>query len=205
MRTEAFVEPRDALVTALLLDVEGFTDFAHRATAREAVELLNELFAVTIPILEAHGCRVNKLLGDGVLSVFGAPEPLPDHADRAIEAGLDLLDAVENDLGGRCRIRIGVNSGLVLAGTIGAGTTWELGVIGDPVNVAARVEKATREIGESLLVTQATRCLAERTAAGLEPRGTITAKGKPDPIHVFAPRRTGHGARSRNDFRTHAP
>ena len=147
------MEPRDALVTALLLDVEGFTDFAHRATAREAVELLNELFAVTIPILEAHGCHVNKLLGDGVLSIFGAPEPLPDHADRAIEAGLDLLDAVENELGGRCRIRIGVNSGLVLAGTIGAGTTWELGVIGDPVNVAARVEKATREIGESLLVT----------------------------------------------------
>jgi adenylate cyclase len=202
---DGFVEPRDAMVTALMLDVQGFTDFAHRATAREAVDLLNELFAVTIPILEKHGCHVNKLLGDGVLGIFGAPEPLPDHADRAIEAAVEILAAIEGALGDRCCVGIGINSGLVLAGTMGAGTTWELGVIGDPVNVAARVEKATREIGEPMLVTEATHCLAERTAVGLEPRGTIAVRGKPDPIRVYAAARVGADPGARNDSRTQAP
>ena len=94
-----------------------------------------------------------------------------------------MLGAVEGDLGERCRIGIGVNSGLVLAGTIGAGTTWELGVIGDPVNVAARVEKATRELGEPLLVTEATRCLLERTADAGSSRAARSPRraSRPDP------------------------
>ncbi len=189
----AFMEPHHAMVTVLMLDVHGFTAFAHRATAREAVAFLNELFGVVVPILEAHGGHANKLLGDGVLGVFGAPHALPDHADRALEASVDIVTGVERALGDRCVIGIGVNSGLVIAGTMGAGATWELGVIGDPVNVAARVEKATRELEERVLVTEATRCLLERARDGLAPRGAIAAKGKPSPIPVYALAREGAG------------
>ena len=178
------VEPEWAMVTVLFVDIRGFTAFADRSTAREAVDYLNEFFAVAVPVVSAHGGHVNKLLGDGLLAVFGAPEPLPDHADRALAAATELLALVDSELGERCRVGIGVNSGLVLVGTIGAREVVELGVVGDPVNVAARVQDATRDLGESLLVTEATRVLLE-DERGLEPRGTISLRGKARPIGVY--------------------
>jgi len=178
------VEPEWAMVTVLFVDIRGFTEFADRSTARDAVDYLNEFFGVVVPVIAAHRGHVNKLLGDGLLAVFGAPAAAPDHADRALAAATDLLAAVDAVLGERCRIGIGVNSGLVLVGTIGAGDAVELGVVGDPVNVAARVQDATRELGESLLLTEATRLLLEHEC-NLEPRGTISLKGKPEPIAVY--------------------
>ena len=110
-RTAPRVEPHDAMVTALILDVRGFTAFAHRATAREAMAFVDELFGLALPVVEAHGGHTHRLLGDGALVLFGLPEPLPDHADRALEAAAELSAAVERELGDRCRIGIGVNSG----------------------------------------------------------------------------------------------
>ena len=115
-----------------------------------------------------------------MLGVFGAPEPLPDHADRGVAAAREIVASVEAHFGDRCRVSVGVNSGLVIVGTIGGGSRFELGIIGDPVNVAARVEQATRRTGDSVLVTEATRCLLERD--GLVPRGAIELKGKPAPV-----------------------
>jgi adenylate cyclase len=179
------VEPRDAMVTALFADIRGFTSFAHEATAREAVQLLNEFFGVVVPIVTGHGGRPNKFLGDGILAVFGAPEPLADHADRAVAAAGEIASAVESEFGERCRVSVGVNSGLVLVGSIGADGHSELGVIGDPVNVAARVEQATRTTGDSVLITEATRCLLESDVE-LASRGAIELKGKPAPVPVYA-------------------
>jgi adenylate cyclase len=178
------VNGEDAMVTVLFVDIRDFTPFADRATAREAVALLNELFGVVVPVVEEHGGRVQQYLGDGVLAVFGAPEPLADHADRGVAAARAVVTAVEAHFGDRCRVSVGVNSGLVMVGTIGGGSRFELGIIGDPVNVAARVEQATRRTGDSVLVTEATRCLLERD--GLEPRGTLALKGKPAPVAVYA-------------------
>jgi adenylate cyclase len=184
------VEPEWAMVTIAFVDIRGFTTFADRATAREAVDYLNEFFGVTVPVVLRHGGSVNKLLGDGLLGVFGAPAPLPDHAAHALAAATDLLSTVEASFGERCRIGIGLNSGLVLVGTIGGGELTELGVIGDPVNVAARVQDATRDLGEPLLLTEATRCLLDEGAdAPVEPRGVLALKGKREPVSVYAPRR----------------
>jgi class 3 adenylate cyclase len=181
----AAVTPRDALVTVLFVDIRGFTSFAHGATARQAVDLLNEFFGVVVPVLAEHGGHTNKFLGDGVMAVFGAPETQPDHADRAVAAAGAVGAAVEQAFGERCRVSIGVNSGLVLVGTIGAEGHSELGVIGDPVNVAARVEQATRQTGDTVLITEATRCLLESDVA-LDARGAIELKGKPAPVPVYA-------------------
>jgi adenylate cyclase len=178
----ARVEPEWAMVTVAFVDIRGFTTFADRATAREAVDYLNEFFAAAVPAVERHGGEVNKLLGDGLLAVFRTA----DHADHALAASFDLLAAVE----GRFRIGIGVNSGLVLVGTIGGGGHSELGVVGDPVNVSARVQDATRELGEPLLLTEATRCLLDGGAHGaLEPRGELALRGKREPVAVYAPQR----------------
>lgn len=191
------VEPEWAMVTVMFVDIHGFTTYADRVTAREAGDYLNEFFEIVVPLVVAHGGHVNKLLGDGLLGIFGAPAPLPDHADRALAAGVAMLDAVEAQMGHRCRIGVGLNSGLVLVGTIGGSGYTELGVIGDPVNVAARVEAATRELGEPLLLTEATRCLLEDSEPmrSLTPRGSVSLKGKPRPVVL-------HGLALRNAFRT---
>jgi class 3 adenylate cyclase len=128
---------------------------------------------------------VNKFVGDGVLGVFGAPVHLDDHADRALAAASELADAVERRFGERLGIGVGINSGRVLAGTIGGGGKLEFTVIGDPVNVAARVEEMTRQTGDVVLLTEATRCLLSAEPE-LEPRGTIRLKGRSEPVPVFA-------------------
>jgi adenylate cyclase len=189
------VEPEWEMVTVMFVDIRGFTTFAHHSTAQKAVAYLNEFFAVVVPILTAHGGHPNKLLGDGLLGVFGAPDRYPDHADRALAAAFEMLSSVDSNFGERCRIGIGINSGLVLVGTIGGGELMEFGVIGDPVNVAARVQDATRDLGEPLLLTEATRCLLDHADIGLVPRGTLPLKGRAKPVAV-------HALESRNAFRT---
>jgi adenylate cyclase len=178
------VEPEWAMVTVCFVDIRGFTTFADRATAREAVDYLNEFFGLVVPIVEEHGGHANKLLGDGLLAVFGAPVSLHDHPDRAVAAAMAIVAAVESHFGERCRIGIGINSGLVLVGTMGGGDLTELGVIGDPVNVAARVQDATRDLSEPLLVTEATRCLLELGADKLAPRTALALRGKAEPVTV---------------------
>jgi adenylate cyclase len=185
------VEPEWAMVTVLFVDIRGFTSFADRSTAHEAVAYLNEFFELTLPAVTRHGGHANKLLGDGFLGVFGAPNPLLDHGTRALAAAMEIIAVVERELGDRCRIGIGINSGLVLVGTIGGGDLTEMGVIGDPVNVAARVQDATRELGEQVLVTEATRSLLDGADALLEPRDALELRGKAKPIRVYAVRGLG--------------
>jgi adenylate cyclase len=180
------VDPEWAMVTALFVDIRGFTSFADRSTAQEAVAYLNEFFELTLPVVPRHGGHANKLLGDGFFSVFGAPGLLADHADRALAAAVEIVELVERDLGDRCRIGIGINSGLVLVGTMGGGDLTELGVIGDPVNVAARVQDATRDLGERILLTEATRSLLDGGIDGLDSRGVLELRGKAEPIAVYA-------------------
>ena len=170
------------MATLLFLDIRGFTGFTDRSTARETVDYLNEFFELVVPIVGTHGGHANKLLGDGLLASFGAPLPLDRHADAALACGEEIVAAVE----GRFRVGVGINSGLVLVGTVGGGGLTELGLIGDPVNVAARVQDATRELGEPLLLTDATRCLLDGTEIALEPRAALNLRGKAEPVRVFA-------------------
>jgi adenylate cyclase len=167
------------------VDIRGFTTFADRATAREAVAYLNEFFELVVPVLSRHGGQANKLLGDGLLGVFATP----DHANRALDCAREMLSEVDAHFGERCRIGIGINSGLVLMGTVGGGDLHELGVIGDPVNVAARVQDATRDLGEPLLLTEATRRLLEGGHEDLDARGALALKGKREAVTVYAPAR----------------
>lgn len=189
--SEAYVEPEWAMVTVVFVDIRGFTSFADRATAREAGAYLDEFFGVVIPIVQASGGRLTRLLGDGLLTLYDAA----DHADRALATGVEVLDAVEDHFGEGCRIGIGINSGLVLVGTFGAAGVVELTAIGDPVNVAARAQAATRDLDEPLLLTDATRMLLEPGHAALEPRGALRLKGKARPVAV-------HALESRNDAGT---
>jgi adenylate cyclase len=174
-------------VSVVFVDICNFTAFAERASARETVAYLNDFFHLVVPILDKHRGHANKFIGDGVLGVFGAPERMRDHADRALEAACEIALAVEDRYGGELGMGAGINSGPVSAGSIGGGGRLEFTVVGDPVNVAARVERATRELGDRVLLTEATRCLLTRDAIPLEPRGTIPLKGKSEPVPIWAP------------------
>ena len=112
----------EAEVTVMFVDIRDFTPFAEGASAREAVTRLNDFFGLVVPIIAKHGGHANKFVGDGVMAVFGAPEHMPDHADRAIEAACELADAVEAKFGDELAIGIGLNSGPVVAGVIGWGS-----------------------------------------------------------------------------------
>jgi adenylate cyclase len=179
------LEGQEREVTVMFVDVRGFTPFAERASARETVAFLNEFFDLVVPIVRKHGGHANKFLGDGLLCVFGAPERLPDHADRALAAAREIVSELNSRFGERLRVGIGLNSGPVVAGSVGGGGRLEFTVIGDPVNVAARVEEATRETGDTILLTEATRCLLEREVE-LEERGEVSLRGKSEPVPVYS-------------------
>jgi class 3 adenylate cyclase len=173
-------------VSVLFVDIRDFTPFAESAAAAEAVARLNDFFDCVVPIITEHGGHANKFVGDGVLGVFGAPDRLADHADRALEAACAIAEAVEEKWGTELQIGIGINSGPVIAGSIGGGGRLEFTVIGDPVNVAARVERATRKTGDAVLLTEATRCLLSRSHEDLEPRGSMPLKGKSDGVALWS-------------------
>jgi adenylate cyclase len=186
--SEGFSEEGEEVeVSILFCDVRDFTSFAAQAEAKEVVMRLNALFAVVVPIVNRHGGHVDKFVGDGLLAMFGAPEPFPDHADRAVRAACEMASVVNSEDEPGLRIGVGVNTGRVVAGAIGGAGRLNFSVIGDAVNVASRVESATRELDEDVLITDAT---ARRLSEDIEITdcGEHELKGLPEPLHLCAPR-----------------
>ena len=180
--------PREGVeldVSVLFFDVQDFTRFAAGADASKVIRELNELFEITVPIINRHGGHVDKFMGDGLMAVFGAPENYPDHAERAVRAACELVHAVHRDNELEFKIGVGVNTGRVVAGSIGGAGRLNFSVIGDPVNVAARVEAATRDTDDEILVTAET---AERLppAISVTSRGSRELKGIDRPVELFA-------------------
>jgi adenylate cyclase len=180
-------EGQEVEVSVLFCDVRDFASFAAQADAKEVVMHLNALFAVVVPIVNRRGGHVDKFVGDGLLAMFGAPEPFPDHADRAVRAACEMANVVNAEDEPGFRIGVGVNTGRVVAGSIGGAGRLNFSVIGDAVNVAARVEAATREVGEDVLITEAT---ARELSDDIEVTecGEHELRGLPDTFKLYAPR-----------------
>jgi adenylate cyclase len=172
-------------VTVMFVDVRDFTPFAEANSAEDTVARLNALFEIVVPAVVSAGGHVNKFLGDGALAVFGAPNDLADHPEAAVRAAELIYRQVAERFGGELRIGIGINTGVVIAGTIGGGGKLEFTLIGDTVNVAARVEQLTKTTGDAILLTQ--RCVdafASRPSR-LTDRGLHVLKGKSAAVRVF--------------------
>jgi class 3 adenylate cyclase len=173
-------------VTVFFADIRNFTAFAEGASPREVVARLNALFEMIVPVLRKHHGHANKFMGDGVLAVFGAPEATAHHADDALAAAIEVQRRVHEQFGEMLRIGIGINTGPVIAGTIGGGGKLEFTLIGDPVNVAARVEELTKGNADAILLTQATVDALACPPATLVGRGTHLLRGKSTPVDVYA-------------------
>ena len=185
LREGMSLEGEEVEVTAMFLDVRDFTGLAERAPAAEVVAAINRLFEHVVPLVHEHKGHVDKFVGDGVLAVFGAPRRQPDHADLALAAAIAIDEAVRAGVAGELRVGIGLSSGVVVAGNVGGAGRFEFSVIGDAVNVAARIEAATRETGDTILLSESTKALL-RSPPPLAERPGIALKGKTGPTRLFA-------------------
>ncbi|QZH57910.1 adenylate/guanylate cyclase domain-containing protein [Mycolicibacterium farcinogenes] len=172
-------------VSVMFVDIRDFTPFAEANAAEDTVSRLNALFEIVVPAVVDAGGHVNKFLGDGALAVFGAPNDLTDHADAAVNAAMAIQELVAQRFGGDLRIGIGINTGVVIAGTIGGGGKLEFTLIGDAVNVAARVEQLTKTTGDGILATSQTVAALTSRPQGLTDRGMHVLKGKLAEVQVF--------------------
>jgi class 3 adenylate cyclase len=172
-------------VTVMFVDVRDFTPFAEANTAEDTVARLNALFEIVVPAVVDAGGHVNKFLGDGALAVFGAPNDLADHADAAVRAAVLIQRLVAERFGDALRIGIGINTGVVIAGTIGGGSKLEFTLIGDTVNIAARVEQLTKTTCDVIILTRQTVNALVPRPAGLTDRGLHALKGKSAEVQVF--------------------
>ena len=180
-------ERRDA--TVLFCDIRGFTSMSERLTPVQVVSVLNEFYTLMIETVSKHDGTLNKFLGDAVMALFGAPIAHPDHAARAVKTALDMRTAVA-ELGRRRRalgedpfeVGIGVSLGEVVAGSVGTEERMEYTVIGDSVNVAARLQDRAKP--GSILLTRRTYD-AVRDLVDAKSLGLMKVKGKEDEIEVY--------------------
>ncbi len=178
---------RRAEISALFIDVIGSTALAEREAPERVVALLNDFFAAVVEVVDAHGGLVNKFEGDAALCVFGAPQALEDHAGRALAAARGLQRAV-GELDGGLEAAIGVASGTVVAGWVGAETRFEYTVVGDAVNEAARLsDAAKRRPGRMLASAAALERAGRSEAARWRFDGRLRLRGRSAPTRLAVP------------------
>jgi adenylate cyclase len=171
-------------VSVLFADLEGFTTFSEEHPPEAVRAMLNTYFEAVLPAVRAAGGSVDRFIGDAVMVTFNVAAHQPDHAHRAVRAALGFQDAagrVADDHPGWPRFRVGVNTGTVVVGVVGDGVQRDYTVLGDTVNVAARLE-ALAPAG-SVAVTDATRRAVP--GARVVSLGTVTVKHRAEPLEVW--------------------
>ena len=186
LREGTALEGEEVEITAMFVDVRDFTGFAERESAPVVVATLNRLFELLVPVVHAHGGHIDKFVGDGFLAVFGAPRRQPDHAKQALSAAHEIAHRLDGRLGNEVSVGIGLNTGVVVAGNVGGAGRYDFSVIGDVINIAARVQAATRDTGDTILISEHTMRAVGAIDAGLEERPNVKLKGKREAVAVYA-------------------
>jgi adenylate cyclase len=188
----------ETVCTAYFTDIQGFSTFSEKlGSPTRLVELLNEYLSGMTDILMEHGGTLDKYIGDAIVAIFGAPMHLPDHADKAcrtaigMQKKLEALRAEWKSEGGKwpeivhmMRMRIGVNTGNIVTGNMGSKKRMNYTMMGDPVNLAARLESASKQYGVFTMISSATHDLV---AGRYDTRelDKITVMGKTEPVTVY--------------------
>ena len=178
--------------TVMFSDIRGFTALVESQPPDETIELLNTYYTLMFDAINGQGGVVNQMIGDGLMAIFGAPLPLPDHSAAAVRAALDMVEMIdllnaERVKTGKPAIRIGIGiaTGEMVAGYTGTHQRATYTCIGDTVNLAARLEEHTKVAKRTILVDAATCAeLAERMS--VEHLGAALFRGKAAEVEVYA-------------------
>jgi adenylate cyclase len=178
-------------MTVLFSDIRGFTTVSEKGEPEAIVRTLNEYFTRMVDIVFRHKGTLDKFVGDMVMALFGAPLDDADHAEHAVDAALDMLEELQR-LNERWMaegrpaldIGIGVHTGPMIAGNIGSEAIMSYTVIGDSVNLGARLESLNKNYGTRIIISDATRAaLPDRYV--FRPLGDVVVKGKTQPVAIF--------------------
>lgn len=181
-------------VTVLFADLVGFSTLAEHLDPEELRTLMTETFAELTEEVEKREGWVEKFIGDAVVAVFGAPVTHEDDPARAVAAAFGMLEVVRRrsqDAPTPLELRVGINTGLVVSGAVGDGT--QTGVMGDAVNVAARLQQAA---GPGQILVAASTWRRVRGSFDGEPLGTLEVKGKAQPVETYRLLRAREAARA---------
>lgn len=180
------LEPIRTAATIVYTDIKGFTTIAESMPVEQTFRLLNEYMPALIEPITRHGGMVNGFHGDGILAVFNVPVQDPCHADHALQAAIEIVAETGGRLFADLPIvtRVGVNTGEVISGTIGSGNRLSYSVLGDAVNVAARLEELNKEYGTRLLVSGNTVEMLQDDYPLLA-LGNVAIRGKREPVQIY--------------------
>ena len=182
------IEPQEVEVSVLFSDIRGFSTIAERLPARDVAAVVGKHLSAMAEVVLELGGMIDKFQGDAVMAVFGAPEPTPDHAERALICAI-AMQARQSELNvegwdadvDQLHVGIGVNTGSVIAGTVGGGGRLEYTVVGDAVNIAQRLQSEA-EGGE---VVASASTIAAAPAIACVSIGARHVKGREEPVEVF--------------------
>lgn len=180
------LEPRRSLATILFTDLENFTGIAESVSPQQVFEMLNAYFTAAIePILDRGGV-INQFQGDAMLVTFNVPTEDPHHADSAVQAAMEIQQRTRGKFfaGISVNTRIGINTGEVIAGNVGAGSQYNYTVHGDAVNLAARLEQLNKQFKSDILISENTRAMLSKEYP-LTSLGLSRVRGKHTPIGLF--------------------
>ncbi|MEA3212144.1 MAG: adenylate cyclase [Chthoniobacter sp.] len=188
----------EQVITVMFVDIRAFTSWAATCQPQRVVAVLNEFLTIMVHVVEGHHSgMINKFLGDGFMALFGAGQASDEHADEALHAALAMLAHLD-ELNARFTERgepalgigIGLHTGPAIVGSIGSPERLEFTAIGSTVNLASRIEGLTKLIGQSLIVSDATR-QALRRPAELREFPAQYVKGLDEPVRIWGPARSG--------------
>ena len=171
--------------TFLFTDVRGFTNLSEKLPPEQVTDIMNKVLTEQVTCIQAHGGMVDKFIGDACMAIFNAPLDIDEHEKRAIACAQDMKTAINNlqkTLPEPVAIGIGVNSGEAVIGNMGSDTRFDYSAIGDAVNTAARLESATKEVGEDILIGENTAKNCDFELKSLKP---IKVKGKKDYLKIY--------------------
>lgn len=178
--------------TAMFSDIRSFTTIAESQTPAETIELLNTYYTLMFEAISDQGGVVNQMVGDGLMAIFGAPLPQPDHCERAVKAALDMIDMINllnNDrlAQGKAEIRIGIGiaTGQVIAGYTGTIRRATYTCVGDTVNLAARLESHTKVVGKPILIDGVTHDALPGNIK-TDSEGAYQLKGKTVEVQIYS-------------------
>jgi class 3 adenylate cyclase len=181
------IAPAQRLATILYTDIQGFTSIAESISPTDVVSLLNEYFSLMVEVIDRYKGTVNQFQGDALLVTYNVPIEDANHAADAVRSALEIQARLSHHrFSGDIELvtRIGVNSGMVVAGSVGAHERLNYTVHGDAVNLAARLETLNKEYGTRILVSEATRALAG-DGFTFAPMGEIAIRGKTESVSVY--------------------